>query len=991
MRCTLAPVLLNRGRSAANEGDAPMFRALHSGQRPGIRLPEPAHRHLLMSDSRPAILVVFPFCLDHVGHGNIQRLLAIARDLAANGYDVDVVYQGNPRVAPVASQYTAFRRVFRVEAGVRSSEQDAWNRRLAAFYAGYELPQQHMRPSAALASLTRSLLEADTYEAVVATYAFTAPLFAGLSRRVLTVCDVQDILHEHADACHQATGKASTFTLPVATEAFLWRQFDVLVAITPEDKSRIRADVLPHQVLLSARHALASFADRPQPGTDDVALYAGSDNQSNIEAVTWLLQNVWPRVVAARPAARLRLAGLICAKVPDALRNTPGVELLGFMEDVSGELSNCGVLVAPYLYGSGLKIKVVEAACLGKAVVTTRGGLIGTGLEPGRDLEVHDDAEAFVEALTGLLGNRKRRTAMGKAALAQARAMFSPEACYAPIRFALKLQQVHAGAVSGQGLSPSVLERVRVVVDHLKPTRVVLWGNGSHTRSLVAALHELTIRVDLIVDGRGTEAETSPEGLPVIPASEFPRTAGDLVVLSSETFEQDMWNDLREYRERGGHVIGLFDPRLLSRDLIDRLSPQSRVQLGAPALTSSRGSEPSIILWDSLVCDIHWWRLCAVRDLAAVIPQFGAKAVVVAPSHVAQSANAADLPPGCSLAGVLEFDSRQLESRDEDGGARGLSRTSELMAGASAHAARIVGFRAEDLVVLMQPSLSECFGLARTLRARGRRDCPTVVLHTFGGDDALRLSDEQQRAYWRLAISELGDATDGRMAIVTVSPTDAAALRTRFDRPVHAIGQPTARRRPRGERGRRLPRLVCLGHVGVPRAKPMLETVAELAGLGHGVPGPARASVGWRSNQGDAPPWANDQWAPGLATMLEFDLLDSHPSIAMRDELADANAIVIVGDGSESWRHVVRQHAAAAGVPVLSPHDSRQLAPMLEPILRGEPVEVRAPKGADAVGQPAEAVMARLIEVATGRAPMIQKPVDGPASVPTPDLVAEMC
>jgi hypothetical protein len=37
----------------------------------------------------------------------------------------------------------------------------------------------------------------------------------------------------------------------------------------------------------------------------------------------------------------------------------------------------------------------------------------------------------------------------------------------------------------------------------------------------------------------------------------------------------------------------------------------------------------------------------------------------------------------------------------------------------------------------MQPSLSECFGLARTLRARGRRDCPTVVLHTFGGDDAL--------------------------------------------------------------------------------------------------------------------------------------------------------------------------------------------------------------------------------------------------------------
>ena len=943
-----------------------------------------------MSDSRPAILVVFPFCLDHVGHGNIQRLLAIARDLAANGYDVDVVYQGNPRVAPAASQYTAFRRVFRVEAGIRSSEQDAWNRRLAAFYAGYELPLQHMRPSAALASLTRSLLEADTYEAVVATYAFTAPLFANLSRKVLTVCDVQDILHEHADACQQTTGKSSSFTLPAATEAFLWRQFDVLVAITPEDKSRIRADALPHQVLLSARHALASFADGPRPGADDVALYAGSDNQSNVEAVTWLLENVWPRVVAARPSARLRMAGLICAKVPDALRGTPGLELLGFMDDVTPELTGCGVLVAPYLYGSGLKIKVVEAACAGKAVVTTRSGLLGTDLEPGRDLEVHDDVDAFVEALTGLLGDAPRRTAMGEAALTQARANFSPEACYGPIRFALQLQQVHAGAVAGQGLSPSVLERVRIVVDHLKPARVVLWGNGSHTRSLIAALRELNIRVDLIVDGRGTETQISPEGVPVLPGSEFSRTPGDLVVLSSETFEQDMWNDLREYRERGGHVIGLFNPRLMSRDLIDRLSPQSRVQLGAPALTAVRGSEPAVVIWDSLLSDVHWWRLCAVRDLAAAVPGVGARAVVVAPSHAAQSMNAADLPPGCSLAGVLEFDGRTVESRDEDGGARGLARTADLMAGATAHAARIVGLRGEDLLVLMQPSLSECFGLARTLRARGRRDCPTVVLHTFGGDDALRMPDEAHRAYWRLAVSELGDATDGRFAIVTVSPTDAAALRTRLDRPVHAIGQPTAPRRPRAERARLRPRVVCLGHVGVPRARHMLDAVAELAGTARGTVGDARFTVGWRSNQGDGSPWAQDSWAINLATLLGFDLLDAHTSIAMRDEIADADAVVLVGDGSEAWRHVAGQHADAAGVPVLTPYDSRQLAPMLEPILRGESVHAPA-TGADAVGQPADVVLARLIEVAIGRAPMMPKPAEAPAPVLAHVLVSEMC
>ena len=36
------------------------------------------------------LLAVFPFCLDHVGHGNIQRFLSLASYLAADGFTVDV-------------------------------------------------------------------------------------------------------------------------------------------------------------------------------------------------------------------------------------------------------------------------------------------------------------------------------------------------------------------------------------------------------------------------------------------------------------------------------------------------------------------------------------------------------------------------------------------------------------------------------------------------------------------------------------------------------------------------------------------------------------------------------------------------------------------------------------------------------------------------------------------------------------------------------------
>ena len=96
------------------------------------------------SDASPSrigqVLIVYPLCLDHVGHGNIQRILAIAKYLAVSGFEVDLAYQGNPRVAPVEAQYSLFRRVYRVEADMPSSDDELCTQRLNAFYSGHDLP-----------------------------------------------------------------------------------------------------------------------------------------------------------------------------------------------------------------------------------------------------------------------------------------------------------------------------------------------------------------------------------------------------------------------------------------------------------------------------------------------------------------------------------------------------------------------------------------------------------------------------------------------------------------------------------------------------------------------------------------------------------------------------------------------------------------------------------------------------------------------------------
>ena len=50
--------------------------------------------------STPSVLLVFPWCADHLGHGNIQRLLAIL------GYDADTVDGvANPRTDAAIAKF----------------------------------------------------------------------------------------------------------------------------------------------------------------------------------------------------------------------------------------------------------------------------------------------------------------------------------------------------------------------------------------------------------------------------------------------------------------------------------------------------------------------------------------------------------------------------------------------------------------------------------------------------------------------------------------------------------------------------------------------------------------------------------------------------------------------------------------------------------------------------------------------------------------------
>ncbi len=151
------------------------------------------------------------------------------------------------------------------------------------------------------------------------------------------------------------------------------------------------------------------------PSKDEVALFlARLDVKQNSHAVRWLLEDIWPRVRAQRPAATLVIAG---AGQEHWMHSDPsaGVEFTGPLDDLHGAYRDARVALAPLKRGSGMKFKVAQALIAGLPVVTTTIGADGFIELGGREhfAAVTDDAAPFAQAIVELLADFDRSRRVG--------------------------------------------------------------------------------------------------------------------------------------------------------------------------------------------------------------------------------------------------------------------------------------------------------------------------------------------------------------------------------------------------------------------------------------------------------------------------------------------------------------------------------------------------------------------------------------------------
>ena len=131
-------------------------------------------------------------------------------------------------------------------------------------------------------------------------------------------------------------------------------------------------------------------------------LFIGSKNPINVYGLDYFIKDVFPQIKLQFDDAQLILAGDIC----DVVESFDGCIKLGRVEDLKDAYELADLVINPILFGTGLKIKNIEALGYSKPLVTTTVG--AEGIENGavdRAFLIADSPEEFVSHITKIFSD----------------------------------------------------------------------------------------------------------------------------------------------------------------------------------------------------------------------------------------------------------------------------------------------------------------------------------------------------------------------------------------------------------------------------------------------------------------------------------------------------------------------------------------------------------------------------------------------------------
>ena len=322
------------------------------------------------------------------------------------------------------------REVWGVEATVRvarsaPASQLPWIvQQLRGVLAYGQTPVLRQMASTELAAVLRSEITAHPGLFIVAhrlAAMFTLMRLAGRLPR--TYFDMDDVEHTFAlRSVRTLSGARNKVFSLLAVPGLLWAEGRALhrarqsFVCSDRDARRLAALFLTRSVRALPNTVAIPPAVQATPSGQVVLMVGVYAYGPNADAAEYFIGRIFPLLRQRFPQAEFWLAGAGVENLASFARAPANVRFLGFVDDLVSLYGQARIVVCPIRYGGGTRVKLVEAAALGKAIVTTTVGAEGLGMRPDQEALFADSPQAFADACVRLMEDEALCARLGASA-----------------------------------------------------------------------------------------------------------------------------------------------------------------------------------------------------------------------------------------------------------------------------------------------------------------------------------------------------------------------------------------------------------------------------------------------------------------------------------------------------------------------------------------------------------------------------------------------
>ena len=183
---------------------------------------------------------------------------------------------------------------------------------------------------------------------------------------------------------------------------------DLLVPISERDqKLLLKLNPSLRSVVIPAGVDAENYPQPMDPEYPSLFFIGSLDWMPNQEGLEWFIDNVWPEV-QKDSKIRFHVGGRNAPAWLEKKLLSNGIDFHGEIDNAYDFMNKYAIMISPVFSGSGIRIKILEALMMGKAVISTRIGSEGISYTHGENIMLADDPSTFATFIKEYSGNRKK-------------------------------------------------------------------------------------------------------------------------------------------------------------------------------------------------------------------------------------------------------------------------------------------------------------------------------------------------------------------------------------------------------------------------------------------------------------------------------------------------------------------------------------------------------------------------------------------------------